>query len=348
MGSCLTGRRSIVGRRRPMELSAGAVQVGGGYGHSVVRLADGTVKATGMNDHGQLGDGTTTPRTDAGTCPGSHRGTDRRWGHARPGSPGGWDGRVLGAWPRRAARLSHCLGGRRPALAGTRPESDRCDGDPGRQLLQRSDHRRWRLDLGLVHWCRGQGVWGTPLLVGGTEGATDVALGGHHGLFLIDGVPLDLPDPVVTTMSVESDPDPAYVGEPVTFTVTVDPARDMGPIEMGEDATGPTQTAPIDPSTGSATFTDSFAFASAAHKRFFRFDGVPGFEASQGSITLAVERRPTTIALSRPGRAHGRSYPRAVTRSDGHARDRRQRPGIRCDRPLVAGRSWSRGRGRSE
>jgi hypothetical protein len=304
----------------PMQLSAGAVQVGGGYGHSVVRLADGTVKTTGMNDHGQLGDGTTTPRLTLAPVPGltveeiavgdMHAlglladGTVVSWGHGGAGQLGYLTDVVV------ADRLSP---GPVPDLTGV---TGIRAGNFSSAAITADGVWTWGWSTGV----EGQEIWGTPLLVAGTEGATDAALGGHHGLFLIEGVPLDLPDPVGTTMSVTSDPEPSYVGEPVTFTVTLDPAPDMGTVEMGIDPTGTTQTAPIDPATGTATFTDTFASASASHQRFFRFDGVPGFEASLGSITLAIERRPTTVTLTDPsartvGRTQGLTLGATVTPS---------------------------------
>ena len=43
-------------------LPSAAVQIAAGYGSSYAMLVDGSVWAWGWNDHGQLGDGTTTDR----------------------------------------------------------------------------------------------------------------------------------------------------------------------------------------------------------------------------------------------------------------------------------------------
>ena len=276
----------------PMDLSAGAVQVGGGYGHSVIRLPDGTVKTTGMNDHGQLGDGTTTPRLTLAPVPGL---TVQQIAVGDMHALGLLaDGTVVSWGDGRAGQLGYLTAAEIADRLSPGPVPDLTDvtairaGNFSSAAITADGVWTWGWSTGV----EGQEIWGTPLLVAGTEGATDVALGGHHGLFLIDGVPLDLPDPVGTTMSVTSDPDPAYVGEPVTFAVTLDPAPDMGIVEMGVDATGTTQTAPFDPETGVAQFTDTFASASATHQRFFRFDGVPGFEASQ-------DRSPSPSSVAR-------------------------------------------------
>ena len=42
---------------------AGAVEIAAGSTHACVRLASGTVKCWGENEHGQLGDGSTTDRS---------------------------------------------------------------------------------------------------------------------------------------------------------------------------------------------------------------------------------------------------------------------------------------------
>jgi hypothetical protein len=112
-------------------------------------------------------------------------------------------------------------------------------------------------------------------------------------------VALDLPEPVETTMTVEHEPEPAFVGETVTFTVTVDPAPDMGSIGMGDAADHITQTADIDPVTGQATFTETFDSA-GTYTRFFDFEGVPGFEGSEDSLDVDVERRATSVAVAGP------------------------------------------------
>lgn len=51
-------------RNTPVQISGltGVVQVAGGWGHSLALKSNGTVWAWGANDHGQLGDGTTTNR----------------------------------------------------------------------------------------------------------------------------------------------------------------------------------------------------------------------------------------------------------------------------------------------
>ena len=39
--------------------------ISAGWAHSIFLMKDGTVQATGRNDHGQLGDGTNTDRTSS-------------------------------------------------------------------------------------------------------------------------------------------------------------------------------------------------------------------------------------------------------------------------------------------
>jgi hypothetical protein len=152
---------------------------------------------------------------------------------------------------------------------------------------------------GITEGAGGYHVAYSPRLVAGTVGVTDAALGAMHGLFLIDGVPLDLPDSVATSMTVTGTPDSALVGDEVTFTVNIDPAPDMGVVEMGTSPTNTTKTAPIDPSTGVATFTETVSTA-GDHSRYVRFDGVPGFEASSASVEVEVHKRPTSVAVAGP------------------------------------------------
>jgi alpha-tubulin suppressor-like RCC1 family protein len=281
----------------PMHGATGIVEVGAGYGHSVVRLEDGTVLTSGMNQHGQLGDGTTTPRSVFAPVPGLiveeiAVGYAHTLGLLSDGTVVAW-GQAIG------------LGNSNAGSPPDRPTPGPVPGLSGVTAISAG----WQASAAITHdgvwtwgWStgvEGHEIWGFPIFVEGTAGATNVAMGSNHGLFLIEGVPLDLPDPVATTMTVERETDPALVGEPVTFTVTIDPAPDMGSVEMGEDATGTTQTVAIDPETGQATFTDTFASA-GDHTRYFRFDGVPGYEGSTAVIDLNVGRRATTVSIGGP------------------------------------------------
>lgn len=49
---------------------AGTVSLRGGDAHTIAALSAGTVWTTGLNDNGQLGDGTTTGRTGVGQVSG--------------------------------------------------------------------------------------------------------------------------------------------------------------------------------------------------------------------------------------------------------------------------------------
>src|SRR6185437_2128067 len=63
------------------------------------------------------------------------------------------------------------------------------------------------------------------------------------------------PPKTPTTVSVSTSPNPAWVGELVTMTVTVSPTPDGGFVSEG----GPGY--PVDPTTGQATFSRSYPSA---------------------------------------------------------------------------------------
>jgi hypothetical protein len=253
----------------------GATQAGGGFGHTVVRRSDGSLLAVGQNNNGELGDGSFVERHTLDVVQGISGVTDIAVGDNHTVALTG-DGKVW-AWGDGAY---YQLGSGTiddsavpTAVAGLSGVTH--VGAGGRASLAINGSGAW-------FWggAGGSGVVTHPTLIMDTAGATAVTGGIVHNLVLLNGVGLQLPDPVATTLSVTPGDDPALTGQPTTITFTVAPAPDMGTISGASDPAGPfTPIATVDPATGTATFEQTYA-SSGDHAAWYRFDGVPGFSAS--------------------------------------------------------------------
>jgi alpha-tubulin suppressor-like RCC1 family protein len=271
-----------------------AIDADGGLGHSVVLLDDGSVRAIGDNANGQLGDGSFDDATtlvqvsgiddavdvaagDLHTLALRGDGTVWTWGQATFGQLGDdtFDDRATPAVVPGLTGVTAIEAGGTNALA-----------------IAPAGLYVWGWMTGVPD----KPVWGTPLLLDGTAGATDAAGGSDHGLVLLNGVPLDLPDPVATTLEVAASANPSLVDESVDYTFTVTPAPDMGAIEMATAPGGPfTAVADLDPSNGTATWSRSHG-SHGTFPLWFRFGGVPGFLGSGTNLQQVVNRRPTTTS----------------------------------------------------
>ena len=131
---------------------------------------------------------------------------------------------------------------------------------------------------------------------------------------MLNAATLNLPVSSPTTLAVTSSPNPAYVGEPVTFTFTVTPGPDMGTISEAPDPSGPfTPIATIDPATGTATFIRTYP-SGGTREGWYQFDGVPGFARSPlVYFEQPTAKRPTTTTASPAAVTVGRGDPLTIT-----------------------------------
>lgn len=263
------GDASTTDRWAPAPVSGvgSAIRVGGGFGHSVILQADGTVRSVGRNDVGQLGDGTTTERHESVPVGGLSGVTDlavgdvhalalladgtvKSWGEGAAGQLG-HDDLASGA---PAPRL---VPGPVPGLTGV---TDVIAGHFSSAAITADGLWTWGSSTGVS----AKAPWGIPQLVPGTLGVTGAAIGGSHGLILLDGVPLDVPVPTPT------------VAPTPTATPTVAPTPTATPLPTPmPDATAP---------AGSVTIASG---ANTTRSRVVEV-AVPAVDADSGVAEVAL------------------------------------------------------------
>jgi hypothetical protein len=281
----------------PAPLFAGAIQAEGGIGHSVVLRPNGAVQTIGLNDYGQLGDGT------IGGWNGSLRNVSLPAGIRQIGAG---DSHTLAlasdstvwAWGRGDSGAL-CAGDNRFVNQST---PQHLAGLSGVSKIAAGTIATLALNAAGVSICGAflrpnfSLLWssGDPELLPGTAGATDMAAGYSHALVLVHGVPLASAAP--TTLTAQSDSNPAHVSAPVHISVTVAPVPDGGSVTVGNTPDTAFATATIDPSTGVATFNLSFA-AVGTYPLYFEYHGTSRFLGSTTELDQSVVASPTSLSV---------------------------------------------------
>jgi len=98
-----------------------------------------------------------------------------------------------------------------------------------------------------------------------------------------------------TTTTVVAAPNPAQVGQQVTFTATISPTPDGGTVQFKVD--GSNVGAPVSVVAGKATLQQTYATPGPRVIRA-EYSGTAGYEASAGETTLQVNKADTTTVLT--------------------------------------------------
>lgn len=109
------------------------------------------------------------------------------------------------------------------------------------------------------------------------------------------------PPKIATTLSWTASPNPAWVDEPITYTFTVTPIPDGGYVTRG----GPAQY-PVDPVTGTASFTEARTSAGTAEFQAW-YSGTDAYLGSPPILVSAVaQQHPVVATMTLPDGPVGR------------------------------------------
>jgi hypothetical protein len=121
----------------------------------------------------------------------------------------------------------------------------------------------------------------------------------YHGTARFLGSTTELEQSVVvaaTSLSVQSDANPAYVSAPVHIMSTVSPVPNGGSVTVGYSPGTAFATATVSSSTGVATFNLTFA-AVGTYPLYFEYHGTPGYLGSTAELDQSVVASPTSLLV---------------------------------------------------
>lgn len=275
-----------------------ARQAEGGFGHTVLRLSDGTLRAIGRNDSGQLGDGSTVESHALAAVPGITDVAEIAVGamHTVARTE---DGKVWTWGDGSSGQIGNGVTtGSKVPVALSAPT--------GVTAIGAGDRSTFAINASGVWFWGGSppGAVLTPFFLADTVGATDAAGGMNHYLVLLHAVPLQLP----TTTSAIPASATAGAGDPLTITATVSPVptdggsagyarlRDGG---TPADPSGVTGDKLVDPVTGSVSFTID-TLAVGHHDLYVDFLGTDRFAPSTSSPLDITVSAPAAIDAVAP------------------------------------------------
>jgi hypothetical protein len=123
----------------------------------------------------------------------------------------------------------------------------------------------------------------------------------------LPGSAVAAPSPIPTTLTISADPDPAFVGDTVTWTFTVTPIPDGGYVTLG----GPG--IPVDPATGIATRVEEITLPGSPRITAWYLGTENYLPSPIVEYQLVVNQHPVVATLDVPDVPVGRGDPFEVT-----------------------------------